>query len=56
VREIRFVQGRLSRRERTHLRTLGHVVRRPIQLPELQDRELRRVFEHLIEAWGRAPR
>jgi hypothetical protein len=31
-------------------------VRRPIQLPELQDPELRRAFENLIEAWGRAPR
>jgi predicted nucleic acid-binding Zn ribbon protein len=56
VREIRFVQGRLSRRDRKHLRTLGRVVRRPIQLPELQDPELRRAFENLIEAWGRAPR
>ena len=56
VREIRFVQGRLSRRDRKHLRTLGRVARRPIQLPELPDAELRRAFESLIEAWGRSPR
>ena len=56
VREIRFVQGRLGRRERKHLRTVGRGARRPIQLPELQDPELQRAFESLIEAWGRAPR
>ncbi|MBV8054077.1 MAG: DUF721 domain-containing protein [Deltaproteobacteria bacterium] len=56
VREIRFVQGRLSRRERKHLRAIGRLARRPIQLPELPDPELRRAFESLIEAWGRAPR
>jgi predicted nucleic acid-binding Zn ribbon protein len=56
VREIRFVQGRLSRRERKHLRSIGRGARRPIQLPELQDPELRRAFESLIEAWGRSPR
>jgi len=56
VREIRFVQGRLSRREHKYLRTVGRPPRRPIQLPELQDPELQRAFESLIEAWGRAPR
>jgi predicted nucleic acid-binding Zn ribbon protein len=56
VREIRFVQGRLSRRERKHLHTVGRVARRPIELPELQDPELRRAFESLIETWGRSPR
>jgi len=56
VREIRFVQGRLSRRERKHLRAIGRLARRPIQLPELPDPELQRAFESLIEAWGRAPR
>jgi len=56
VREIRFVPGRLSRRERKHLRAVGRPARRPIQLPDLQDPELQRAFESLIEAWGRAPR
>lgn len=56
VRDIRFVQGRLSRRERKHLHSVGRVARSPIQLPEFQDAELRRTFENLIEAWGRAPR
>jgi predicted nucleic acid-binding Zn ribbon protein len=56
VREIRFVQGRLSRHERKHLRTVARVARRPIQLPEMQDSELRRAFESLIEAWGRSAR
>jgi predicted nucleic acid-binding Zn ribbon protein len=56
VREIRFVQGRLSRRERKDLRVLGRGARRPIQLPELEDTELQRAFESLIEAWGRSPR
>jgi predicted nucleic acid-binding Zn ribbon protein len=56
VREIRFVQGRLRRRERKHLRTVGRLARRPIQLPELRDPELQRAFESLIETWGRSPR
>jgi predicted nucleic acid-binding Zn ribbon protein len=56
VREIRFVQGRLSRHEPRHLRSVGRGVRRPIQLPELQNLELQRAFEGLIEAWGRSPR
>jgi hypothetical protein len=56
VREIRFVQGRLSRREHKHLRVLARAPRRPIQLPELADPSLRQAFDNLIEAWGRAPR
>jgi len=55
VRELRFVQGRLSRRERPRLRSISRGVRRPIELPKLQDPELQRAFESLIEAWGRAP-
>jgi len=56
VRDLRFVLGRLSRRERKHLRTVGRIARKPIQLPELRDPELRRAFADLIEAWGRSPR
>lgn len=57
VRELRFVQGRLSRRStRPRLRTVARAPRRAIELPELKDPELRRAFESLIEAWGRAPR
>jgi hypothetical protein len=56
VREIRFVQGRLSRREKPRLRSVPRSTRHPIALPELKDPELRRAFETLIEAWGRAAR
>jgi predicted nucleic acid-binding Zn ribbon protein len=56
VRDIRFVQGRLSRRERPRLRPVPRAVRHSIELPELKDPELRRAFERLIEAWARAPR
>ena len=56
VRELRFVQGRLSRRERPKLRTVPRVTRHSIELPEMKDPELRAAFERLIEAWGRAPR
>ena len=56
VREIRFVPGRLGRRERKRLQSVGRVTRRPIELPELKDPELRRAFESLIENWGRSPR
>jgi predicted nucleic acid-binding Zn ribbon protein len=56
VRDLRFVMGRMSRSERKHLRTVGRVARRPIQLPEMQDPQLRHAFENLIEAWGRSPR
>jgi predicted nucleic acid-binding Zn ribbon protein len=58
VRELRFVQGRLSRRAqlKPKLRTVQRGTRRSIELPELKDPELRKAFERLIEAWGRAPR
>jgi predicted nucleic acid-binding Zn ribbon protein len=56
VRDLRFVQGRLSRRDRPRLRAVARGVRRSIDLPELKDPELRRAFESLIEAWGRSPR
>ena len=57
VRDLRFVQGRLSRRTtRPRLRTVARAQRRAVELPELKDPELRRAFESLIEAWGRAPR
>src|SRR3984893_1333802 len=57
VRDLRFVQGRLSRRpSRPLLRTVARAPRRAVGLPELKDPELRRAFESLIEAWGRAPR
>jgi predicted nucleic acid-binding Zn ribbon protein len=56
VRDLRFVQGRLSRRERPKLRTVPRATRKSIELPELKDPELRAAFERLIEAWGRAPR
>ncbi len=57
VRDLRFVQGRLSRRQsRTRLRPVARAPRRAIELPELKDPELRRAFESLIEAWGRASR
>lgn len=58
VRELRFVQGRLSRRERPKLHTVPRATttRKSIELPELKDPELRNAFERLIEAWGRASR
>ena len=58
VRELRFVQGRLSRREqlKPKLRTVPRAARKSIELPELKDPELRKAFERLIEAWGRASR
>ena len=57
VRDLRFVQGRLSRRPaRPRLRTVARAPRRAVELPESKDPELRRAFESLIEAWGRAPR
>jgi predicted nucleic acid-binding Zn ribbon protein len=57
VRDIRFVQGRLSRREhRLRLHVVPRQIRRAIELPELSDSELRRAFESLIEAWGRSSR
>jgi predicted nucleic acid-binding Zn ribbon protein len=56
VRDLRFVLGKMNRRERKHLRTVGRAARKPIELPELQNPELRRAFDSLIEAWGRSPR
>jgi predicted nucleic acid-binding Zn ribbon protein len=56
VREIRFVQGRLSRRERKHLRPALREARRQIELPELPNPQLQQAFASLIEAWGRSPR
>jgi predicted nucleic acid-binding Zn ribbon protein len=56
VRDVRFVKGALSRRERRRLRTVPRHARHSIKLPEIKDPELKRAFESLIEAWGRAPR
>jgi predicted nucleic acid-binding Zn ribbon protein len=56
VRDIRFVAGRLSRRERSRLRAVPRATRRAIVLPGIKDAELRAAFESLIEAWGRSPR
>src|SRR5579859_5536495 len=56
VRDLRFVSGRLSRRERPKLRSVPREIRRSVELPELKDPELRRAFESLIEAWGRSAR
>lgn len=56
VRDLRFVKGRLSRRDRPRLKPVERAARRSIELPELKDPELRRAFESLIEAWGRSPR
>jgi len=56
VRDLRFVQGRLSRREHSKLRAVPRATRRAIELPEMSNPELKRAFERLIEAWGRAPR
>jgi predicted nucleic acid-binding Zn ribbon protein len=56
VRDLRFVIGKLSRRERPRLKPVPRAVRRSIELPELKDPELRRAFESLIEAWGRSSR
>ncbi|HUY18715.1 MAG TPA: DUF721 domain-containing protein [Candidatus Binataceae bacterium] len=56
VRDLRFVKGRLSRRDRPRLKPVERATRRSIELPELKDPELRRAFESLIEAWGRSPR
>jgi predicted nucleic acid-binding Zn ribbon protein len=56
VRDVRFVLGRISRRERPRLRVVPRAPRHAIELPELKDPELRRAFASLIEAWGRASR
>jgi predicted nucleic acid-binding Zn ribbon protein len=56
VRDLRFVMGKLSRREGPRLRAVPRAPRHAIELPELKDPELRRAFANLIEAWGRACR
>ena len=56
VRDLRFVMGKLSRRDRPRLRVVPRAPRHAIELPELKDAELRRAFASLIEAWGRATR
>ncbi|HEX4209044.1 MAG TPA: DUF721 domain-containing protein [Candidatus Binataceae bacterium] len=56
VRDLRFVMGKLSRREGPRLRVVPRAPRHAIELPELKDPELRRAFASLIEAWGRASR
>jgi predicted nucleic acid-binding Zn ribbon protein len=56
VRDLRFVQGRLSRRDRSRLRAVPRNVRRSIELPDVANPELRKAFASLIEAWGRSPR
>ena len=56
VRDLRFVKGTLSRRERPKLRAVPRATRHFVELPELKDPELRKAFEDLIEAWGSASR
>jgi predicted nucleic acid-binding Zn ribbon protein len=56
VRDLRFVQGRLSRRGSHRLRSVPRGPRHAIDLPAIEDRELREAFQNLIEAWGRSPR
>jgi predicted nucleic acid-binding Zn ribbon protein len=56
VRDLRFVKGTLSRRSRPRPAPVRRHIRHSIALPELKDPELRKAFEDLIEAWGRAPR
>ena len=56
VRDIRFVKGTLSRRERPKLRAVPRATRHFVELPKLKDPELQKAFEDLIEAWGRASR
>jgi predicted nucleic acid-binding Zn ribbon protein len=56
VRDLRFVRGNLSRRDHGKLRAVPRAPRHAIELPEMKDPELKRAFERLIEAWGRAPR
>jgi len=53
VAEIRFVQGRMSRRERPRLRAIPRAPRRAIELPPVADSELRNALERLVESWGR---
>jgi hypothetical protein len=54
VRDIRFIAGRLSRRNPPKLRTVPRPMRHAIDLPPIRNPELKLAFERLIEAWGRA--
>jgi predicted nucleic acid-binding Zn ribbon protein len=56
VRDVRFVKGTLTRRGGLKLRAVARAPRHFVELPELKDPELRRAFDNLIEAWGRATR
>jgi predicted nucleic acid-binding Zn ribbon protein len=56
VREIRFVQGRITRPRPQRLRPVRRMLRKPVQLPDFADSRLRQAFEGLIEAWGRSER
>ena len=56
VRDLRFVQGRLSRREQSKLRVVPRETRHALELPEMKNPELKRAFQRLVEAWGRASR
>ena len=56
VRDLRFVRGQLRRRQTTRLRTVPRAPRHAIEFPNVKDPELRRAFESLVEAWGRASR
>lgn len=56
IGDIRFVQGRMSRRDRPRLRALPRAPRRAIELPPVADIELRSALERLVESWGRAAR
>lgn len=56
IRDLRFVKGTLSRHSQPRRAPTKRHVRHAITLPELKDPELRKAFEDLIEAWGRAPR
>ncbi len=54
VRDLRFIAGRLSRRNPPKLRTVPRPTRYAFELPPIRDPELKEAFERLIEAWGRA--
>lgn len=56
IHDLRFVSGRLSRREHSRLKPIARGARRYVELPDLRDHELRQAFDSLIEAWGRASR
>ena len=55
VRELRFAQGPLPR-PKPKLRNVSRSIRHAIELPEMKNPELKRAFERLVEAWGRASR